>query len=109
MQKVKLITLEQLLEMRVNGEDFKLVEVLTEEDFAKGHIPGAINLPLANLRNLAKERLDKGDTIVVYCADYSCQASTSAAKILLMMGYVKTLDFKAGKEGWAKAGLELEK
>jgi len=109
MQKVKFITLEQLLEMRVNGEDFKLVEVLAKEDYDNGHIPGAINLPLTELRNLARERLDKGETIVTYCADYACQASTSAAKILLMMGYGKTLDFKAGKEGWVKAGFELEK
>jgi len=94
--------------MRANGENFKLVEVLTEEDFAKGHIPGAINLPLTNLRNLAKERLEKNKTIVIYCASCHCQASTNAARLLLMMGYSKTLDFKVGKEGWVKGGLELE-
>ena len=109
MQKVKFITLEQLLEMRANGEAFKLVEVLSAEDFAKGHVPGAINLPLTNLRNLAKEHLDKNEPIVVYCLSYHCQASTNAARLLLMMGYSRTLDFKAGKEGWVKAGLELEK
>ena len=106
---MKFITLEQLLEMRANNQDFKLVEVLPNESFAEGHIPEAINLPLANLRKLANEHLEKNKTIVVYCASYHCQASTKAAKLLLSMGYGKVLDFKAGKEGWIKAGLDMEK
>ena len=109
MPKIKFITLEKLLEMRVNNQDFKLVEVLPEENFAEGHIPGAINLPLDKLRVLAKGRLDKAGTILVYCGSYHCQMSTKATKLLLSIGYGKVLDFKAGKEGWVKAGLELEK
>jgi rhodanese-related sulfurtransferase len=109
MSKIRFITIENLLEMLVNNEEFKLVEVLPEESFKSGHIPGAINIPLEKLETLAKEYLKKTDTIVVYCASYTCQASTKAAKKLLEMGYEKTLDFKAGKQGWRHAGFELEK
>jgi rhodanese-related sulfurtransferase len=107
--KLKFITSEKLLEMKANNEKFKIVEVLEQEEFRKGHIPGAINIPLNKLKTLAKSHLKKNDTIVVYCASYACQASTRAARTLLNMGYRKTLDYKAGKKGWLHTGFELER
>jgi rhodanese-related sulfurtransferase len=107
--KLKFITLEDLLEMRANSEKFKLVEVLSEEEYEEGHIPGAINVPLDKLEALARRKLKKTDIIIVYCASYSCQASTKAARKLLEMGYNRTLDFKGGKRWWRHAGLELQK
>jgi len=123
MTKFKFIPIETLLEMSENNEDFKLIEVLPEEGFKKGHIPGAINMPLDKLEMLAKERLPKDNLIersaegvasntrsvpiVVYCASYSCQASSKGARMLMEMGYENVLDFKAGKKGWVAAGLEL--
>jgi len=108
MQKLRFITIEELLEMMENGEEFKLVDVLTEESYKGGHIPNAINIPLNSLDALAPKHLDKADTIVVYCSDYTCHASTDATRKLLEMGYGKAVDFKAGKKGWRHAGFELE-
>lgn len=109
MIRVKFITIENLMEMMVNNQKFKLVEVLSEESYKSGHIPGAINLPLENLKELAKKNLKKTDTVVVYCASYHCNASTKAAEILLNLGYSKTVDFKGSKKLWVDSGLELEK
>ncbi len=109
MSRVKFITTEDLLEMHANDQNFKLVEVLAREEFGKGHIPRAINIPLDQLPELSKKYLTKSDTIVVYCASYQCNASTNAARALVKMGYKKTLDYKAGKKGWLHAGFELEK
>lgn len=109
MEKIKFITLEKLLEMKANNESFKLVEVLSEENFESGHLPDAINLPLGKLEDQAKEHLEKNETIVVYCSGYNCNASTEAVKKLQEMDYKKVLDFKAGKTSWTKAELELEK
>ena len=109
MSKIKLITLEQLMEMDVNEEEFKLVEVLGEESYEKGHIPGAINIPLSKLEKQSNKKLKKTDKIIVYCASYPCHASTNATSILLKKGYKRVFDFKAGKKGWVDAGFELEK
>ena len=109
MKKLSLVTIEKLLEMKANNEKFKLIDVLSEESFKEGHIPGAINIPLGNLESLAERYLDKQDKIVVYCGSYSCPASTKATRKLLEMGYENTLDFKAGKRGWQHTGLGLEK
>jgi rhodanese-related sulfurtransferase len=107
--KLTFVTLDHLLEMLENKVNFKLVEVLAKEEFDKGHIPGAINLPLDEIEKLAKQNLKRMEIIVVYCESYSCDASTKTARKLLKMGYKKTLDFKGGKRWWRHAGLDLEK
>lgn len=111
MSRIRFISIEELLEMQVNDQDFKLVDVLSEKSFNEGHIPGAINILVDNLAEdiLLEEQITKDDTIVVYCASYACPKSTKAAKRLLEMGYEKTFDFKAGKREWRRAGLQLEK
>lgn len=109
MKRIKFIAVEQLLEMMENKEKFKLVEVLREESFNEGHIPDAINIPVDQLEKLAPKLLKKTDKIVVYCASYTCHASTNATKILLNMGYKNALDFKGSKKTWVDAGFELEK
>jgi rhodanese-related sulfurtransferase len=109
MKKIVFITIEKLLEMLVNKEKLKIVEVLSEEQFKEGHLPGAINIPLNKINSLATKHLKKNETIIVYCSSYSCHASTMATRLLLDLGYEKTVDFKAGKRGWKHSGLELEK
>ncbi len=109
MAKIKFLTLDGLLEMQTNNEKFKLVEVLSEDSFKQGHIPKAINIPVDQLEKVAKNKLKKTDKIVVYCASYTCHASTNAAKILLNMGFKNVLDFKGSKKTWVDAGFELEK
>jgi len=109
MAKLRFITLENLLEKLENRERYKLVEVLAEEEYSRGHIPGAINIPLDQMETLAEQKLKKTDTIIVYCASYTCHASTQAAKKLPDLGYKHTLDFKGGKRWWQHAGLTFEK
>jgi rhodanese-related sulfurtransferase len=115
MSKLKLITIEKLIEMRENKENFYLVEVLGEDDYGEGHIPGAISVPSPKGmsaeemdKNTAAKGISKDDYIVVYCASYTCPASTRAARRLLEAGYSNVLDFKASKRGWREAGFKLE-
>lgn len=61
------IWLEQLQELIDQGA--QVVEVLTEDDYAPAHIPGAINLPLRRLDEQAANTLDRGRPVVVYCWD----------------------------------------
>ena len=116
MPKLKLITLEKLMEMTENKEKFKLVESLRPDDYKKGHIPGAINIPCPPdmtasqmAKEVAKKGFKKADKIVVYCHSYTCHASTRATRLLLQAGFKNAVDFKASKKGWVDAGFELEK
>lgn len=108
MKRIKFIALDQLLEMKTNHDDFMIVDVLSPEKFQDGHIPGAVNIPANKIAQEAKNRIDKKDTVVVYCGSYTCGASTVAARELLDLGYTKTLDFKGGKKAWTNAGMDLE-
>jgi len=108
-QRLKMMTIEELLEKQANDEEFALVDTLPEDSFREGHLPGAVNMPSDEIAQRAEDELDKEATVVMYCAGYTCQASTVAAKKLVEIGYSNVLDFKAGKQGWQKAGFELEK
>jgi len=61
MRRFRFVTIENLLEMLQNKDCFKLVEVLAKEEYDKGHIPGAINIPLVELKALAEQKLEKTD------------------------------------------------
>ena len=59
MGKLIFITIEKLLEMKANDEKFKLVEVLPEESYKNGHIPGAIYILLNKLSGLWQTNISK--------------------------------------------------
>jgi rhodanese-related sulfurtransferase len=62
------IGLEKLQELLATGA--QLVEVLPAEDYAKAHLPGAINLPLRDLdERTVADALDSSRPVVVYCWD----------------------------------------
>ncbi|HYU59033.1 MAG TPA: rhodanese-like domain-containing protein [Actinomycetota bacterium] len=48
----------------------QLVEVLPHEEYEEEHLPGAISLPLRQIPDEARERLDPGRPVVVYCFDF---------------------------------------
>ncbi|HEX9717682.1 MAG TPA: rhodanese-like domain-containing protein [Actinomycetota bacterium] len=47
----------------------QLVEVLPANEYEEDHLPGAINLPLRRLEAEARDVLDRGRPVVVYCWD----------------------------------------
>ena len=61
------IGLERLRELLADGA--QLVEVLPAEDYAKAHLPDAINLPLSRLREPDVDVLDRSQPVIVYCWD----------------------------------------
>ena len=48
------------------GGDFVLLDVRTRDAFAKAHIKGAVNVPLAELKDLAG-KLPRDKELVAYC------------------------------------------
>jgi len=87
-----------------------IAEILGPEYFAKGHLPGAINLPLAGFAEQAQRALtDKSAEIVVYCASETCHNSDAAERMLERLGYENVRLYRAGKAGWEQAGYALVK
>ncbi|MFI7228615.1 ArsR/SmtB family transcription factor [Nonomuraea angiospora] len=75
-----------------------IVDVRPAADYAAGHVPGAISLPMAELR----ERLDElpGERqIVAYCGGPYCAVSSEAVRVLREHGHAaRALD--GGYLGW---------
>ena len=71
---------------------FVLLDVRTEEEYAAGHIEGAVLLPDYEIRERAEEVLpNKDQTILVYCR--SGRRSKNAAAELVEMGYRRVKEF----------------
>tara|TARA_B100000315_G_scaffold187328_1_gene176940 strand:+ start:709 stop:1380 length:672 start_codon:yes stop_codon:yes gene_type:complete len=83
-----------------------VLDVRPEEEFTSGHLPGAINIPLKNLKkNLHK--LSGKKEIVAYCRGPYCILAFDAVKILRKKGF-KARRFEKGFPEWKNAGLPVK-
>ncbi|MEX2353977.1 MAG: rhodanese-like domain-containing protein [Gammaproteobacteria bacterium] len=84
-------------------EDFVLINVLPEDAFNKEHIRTSINIPVKedNFTDLVEKVAGgKERKIVVYCANFDCDASPKAAKKLDEAGFKNVYDYEGGTEDW---------
>lgn len=84
-----------------------VVDVRTPGEYASGHLPGALNIPLDHLRRALpalKEAADQGELLVV-CA--SGARSESACSVLADNG-VPAMTLTGGTQGWRERGLALQ-
>ena len=106
---VKEITYNQFQMLRGAKEDFVLVDVLSPESYANGHLEGALSFPVKTINSeTARAKLAKNTFVVVYCGGFHCHASTAAAKKLSELGYA-VLDYKGGLGEWKEWGNTLVK
>lgn len=95
------------------GEDVVVLDVRTPNEFTgrMGHIPGSINVPLAELpRRLADGGADvealKEAPVFVLCR--ANNRSPSAARVLRKRGFTNVQVIKGGIGAWARAKLPIE-
>lgn len=84
-----------------------LLDVRPEDEFAAGHLPGAVNIPLADLEARLTD-LDSDREIVAYCRGPYCVLSVEAVARLRALGF-RVRRFEAGLPEWAAAGLTVER
>lgn len=87
-----------------------VIEVLSQENFEKFHLPGAQNVPLDEKfdEKIQAAVPDKSQPVVLYCFDEECSASPKAAQRMDELGYQQVYDYEAGKRDWKEAGLPVE-
>ena len=83
-----------------------VLDVRPQDEFALGHLPGALNIPLAELdRRLAE--LPANREVIAYCRGPYCVLSFEAVAALRMRGYV-VHRLEDGYPEWKAAGLPVE-
>lgn len=83
-----------------------LLDVRPEDEFALGHLPGALNMPVGDLENRLSE-LPKDQEIVAYCRGPYCILSFEAVATLRAKGY-KVRRLEDGFPEWKAAGLAIQ-
>ncbi|TCP89757.1 ArsR family transcriptional regulator [Rhizobium sp. PP-CC-2G-626] len=99
------ISRDDLLE-RLGSGALTLLDVRSSEEFALGHLPGALNIPVDELERRLSE-LPPGREIVAYCRGPYCVLSTAAAALLEDKGF-RVSRLAAGFPDWKAAGLRVE-
>ncbi len=90
---------------RVRSRDVVVIDVRPPEEYAAGHIAGAISVPLDTLeRRLAK--LPKHKEIVAYCRGPYCVLAAAAVRRLRTRGY-RAIRLEDGYPEWRDAGLPV--
>jgi len=91
--------------IKANENNLVVVDVREAEDYEKGHIPGAINLPKNKWENLQELRKDK--TNVVYCYTQQCHLAANACAQFAGKGY-PVMELEGGFEMWKEHDLDIE-
>jgi rhodanese-related sulfurtransferase/DNA-binding transcriptional ArsR family regulator len=74
------------LRRRLAAGDVTLIDVRPSDEFAAGHIPGALSIPVDELAERARE-LPKRKEIVAYCRGPYCVMAVTAVELLRQRGY----------------------
>jgi rhodanese-related sulfurtransferase len=82
-----------------------LIDVREPEEFDRGHIPGAVNIPQADLATRLAE-VPRDRPVMTVCA--SGMRSLRSAQFLHQQGYVDVASVAGGTTAWREAGRPLE-
>ncbi|HEY0634947.1 MAG TPA: metalloregulator ArsR/SmtB family transcription factor, partial [Gammaproteobacteria bacterium] len=83
-----------------------VLDVRPPEEYAAGHLPGALNIPLADLEKHLAE-LSPDNEVVAYCRGPYCVLAYEAVARLRKKGY-QARRLKDGFPEWKQAGLPVE-
>jgi rhodanese-related sulfurtransferase/DNA-binding transcriptional ArsR family regulator len=83
-----------------------VLDVRPAREFAAGHLPGAINVPVEDLGKRSKQ-FPKGREVVAYCRGPYCLLSVDAVALLRTKGF-KARRLQDGFPEWKASGLPVE-
>lgn len=91
------------------NQETQWIDVRDREAYERGHIKGAVNIPVYELeKNL--EQVSRSKNLIIYCQDPDCRLSPIAAGVLIKNDFKKGLVrvFSGGFEQWKEADYPIE-
>jgi rhodanese-related sulfurtransferase len=106
--RIKECTVADVQQRIAAGDNFVLVDVREESEWAAGHAPGAVHMSKGVIeRDVEKKIPDKETPLVLYCGGGF--RSALATDNLQKMGYTNVISMDGGWRGWTQAGLPVER
>jgi rhodanese-related sulfurtransferase/DNA-binding transcriptional ArsR family regulator len=96
---------KQALLKRVRAGEVTVLDVRPAEEYRAGHLPGAISVPLGELRKRL-DRLPRRPEIVAYCRGPYCVLAPEAVRVLRARGY-RAVVMEDGVAEWRSRGLPV--
>ena len=107
-QEVKKISPTAFQTQLTKSESAVLIDVRTPEEFAEGHLEGAVNINVNDKDFETKlNALEKDNALLLYCR--SGMRSGKASKIASQQGFKEIYDMFGGISGWMSEGLPVKK
>ncbi len=105
--RVKECNVHDVKRMLDQNEEFTLIDVREESEFAKGRLPGAVHVGKGVIeRDIEKVVPNPETPLVLYCGGGF--RSALAGDALQKMGYTNILSMDGGWSGWNAAGYPVE-
>ena len=106
--RIKECTVADVKRRRDVGEQFLLVDVREESEWAGGHAAGAVHMSKGTIeRDVEAKVPDQATPMVLYCG--GGYRSALVADNLQKMGYTNVISMDGGWRGWAGAGMPVSK
>jgi rhodanese-related sulfurtransferase len=105
-KRIRETTVDDVKARLDRGDNFFLVDVREESEYAKDHLPKAIHLGKGIIERDVEERVpDLATPMVLYCG--GGYRSALAADNLQKMGYTNVLSMDGGIRGWREKNFPL--
>lgn len=90
---------------RLRSEDIVVLDVRPEDEYASGHVPGALSIPTSELERRLSE-VPRGREVVAYCRGPYCVLALEAVDVLRSRGY-SARRMEEGMPDWRARGLTV--
>ena len=107
-QRVKETNVAEVQRRMAGGEKFLLIDVREDNEWALGHVPGAVHMGRGIIeRDIEMKVPETSTTLILYCGGGF--RSALVADNLQKMGYSNVESMDGGWRGWVEAGLPTAK
>jgi rhodanese-related sulfurtransferase len=98
----------QQVTQKINNEDAKVLDIRAKDEFNKGHLPNAINIPARDVQKRVSELASYKDTpLILICKTGTTAGATGS--ILAKEGFTKLFKLRGGIMDWQGSNLPLVK
>jgi len=107
-KRIQETTVDEVKNKLDRGDNFLLIDVREDNEYAKDHLPGAIHLGKGIIERDVEERVpDLNTPMILYCGGGF--RSALAADNLQKMGYTQVISMDGGIREWREKGFPLTK